>query len=61
MPVTNIKNMISKSDVKFPPPLKYPGKYNKNNKEGTQLSGEEWKANEAVKWIREMRKNLKYN
>ena len=25
------------------------------------MSREEWKANEAVKWIREMRKNKKYD
>ena len=60
MPI-NKDMMITKKDVYFPPPLKYPGKRTRNNKNGTLMNKIDWKKNEVKKWIMEMRKNDKYD
>ena len=53
--------MIRNSDVSLPKPLKYPGKFNHNNKNGTRLSKQEWLTEEVKKWIVHMKSNDKYD
>ena len=54
-------DMISNGDIHFPDPLKYPGKLNRNNKQGTLLSRNEWLMEEVKKWITHMKINDKYD
>ena len=61
MPITGLTNMISESDNRLPNPLKYPGKYNRKNKNGTLKSRPEWVVEEVRKWIDFMKENEKYD
>ena len=57
MPIPNRKDMICTSDVNLPKPLKYPGKFNRNNKSGTLKAKPEWIRDEVVKLVNHMKSN----
>ena len=44
--------MITKADLMFAIPMKYPGKKGRNNKSGTLLTVEEWKKKEVKKFLK---------
>ena len=56
----NISLMIKDGDVKLHPPLRFPGKKNRNNKNGTLMTIDQWKKNEVRKWVAAMKDNEKY-
>ena len=54
-------HMLTDKDVKFHPLLSFPGKKNRNNKNGTLMNREEWKRNEVRKWVKVMKNDEKYD
>ena len=61
MPYKNRDKMLKKSDCTLPPPNGYPGKYSKDNKDGTLLTKEDWWRKEGKTWVNEMKQNEKYD
>ena len=59
MPPT--ENMLKKSDCDLPPPKGWPGKYNKDNKDGTLMTKDDWMKTEAKVWFEKMKKHEKYD
>ena len=53
--------MLKKSDCNLPNPTCWPGKFNKNNKEGTLITKEDWIKSEAKLWINKMKEHEKYD
>ena len=49
MPIKDKDKMLQKSDCTMPPPKDYPGKYNRNNSNGSLLTRSEWIKKEAEK------------
>ena len=60
MPFRDKDGILNASDCKLPAPAPYPGSFNRNNKEGTLLSRDDWKKSECEKWVMEMEKSEKY-
>ena len=56
-----IEGMLNKSDCDLSPPKKWPGKYNKNNKDGTNMTKNEWINNEAKVWFNHMKNHEKFD
>ena len=62
MPVKDkMDKMITMSECTLPRPKGWPGKYNKNHRSGTLISKEDWRKEEAKKWVDEMKKSVKYD
>ena len=61
MPIKDKDKMLQKSDCTMPPPKDYPGKYNRNNSNGSLLTRSEWIKKEAEKWILNMKDHEKYD
>ena len=53
--------MLKKSDCDIPPPKKWPGKYNKNNKDGTNMTKDDWIMKEAQVWFDHMKNHEKFD
>ena len=54
-------NMLKASHCDPSPPKKYPGKYGRNNKDGTMITKEDWIQNEAKVWIDRMKMHEAYD
>ena len=54
-------NMLKASHCDLSPPKKYPGKYGRNNKDGTLMTKEEWIQTEAKVWVDRMKKHESYD
>ena len=62
MPVPNPGDVLSKRDNNsLANPEKYPGKVSRNNKNGTLLNRDQWKRQEASKWVDAMKDNDRYD
>ena len=62
MPVPNPGDVLCKRDNNsLTNPEKYPGKVSRNNKNGTLLNRDQWKRQEASKWVDAMKDNDRYD
>ena len=52
---------LKKTDITFSNPLRYPGKKNRNNKNGSLLTKEEWIKGEVSKWVEILKDTPKYD
>ena len=55
------ENMLKASHCDLSPPKKYPGRYGRNNKDGTMMTKEEWIQKEAKVWVDRMKKHESYD
>ena len=54
-------DMITKADLMFASPIKYPRKKERNSKSGALLTVEEWKKKEVMKFVENLKQNSKYD
>ena len=53
--------MLKASHCDLSPPKKYPGRYGRNNKDGTLMTKEDWIQTEARLWVDRMKKHESYD
>ena len=56
----NKDNLLRASDCPVTPPAAYPGKFNRNNKNGTLVSRDDWKKVQAKIWFDEVKNLVKF-
>ena len=60
MPYKDRKLYLTASDCSLERPSKFPGLYNKDNKDGTMMSKDEWIKGEIKKWANNLKQSEKY-